>query len=147
VLHEPDGRGSSTELHETSRTGSALFAGEPRNRFSLGPAESYLFLAGGIGITPILPMVRHVANAGDEWTLHYGGRSRHHMAFTDSLRGLSPDQVRLWPSDEDGRMRLAKLIGAAAPGTHVYACGPEPMLDEIASRCADSTTRTEPRMS
>jgi ferredoxin-NADP reductase len=138
VLNEPHGRGGSSELHDTSRPGSVLFAGEPRNRFALGPADSYLFLVGGIGITPILPMVRHVANAGDEWTLHYGGRSRHHMAFADSLSDLFPDEVRLWPSDEDGRMPLAKLIDTAAPGTHVYACGPEPMLEEVAARCRDS---------
>jgi ferredoxin-NADP reductase len=140
VLKDPHSRGGSVEFHDIVRSAAELPVRGPRNNFELEPAEEYLFLAGGIGITPILPMVRHIALAGDEWALHYGGRTREHMAFANTLDDFPEDQVHYWPQDECGLMPIADIVEATPAGTHIYACGPEPMLQAIAEFCAESPT-------
>jgi ferredoxin-NADP reductase len=76
VLREPDSRGGSRFLHDCVRPGDELRVRGPRNNFALVPADMYLFIAGGIGITPILPMVRQVAGSGRRWTLLARGQAR-----------------------------------------------------------------------
>src|SRR5699024_10439632 len=80
VLHEVDGRGGSDYMHEQVNEGDLLTLRGPRNNFQLDDADEYLFIAGGIGITPILAMVREAASREKPWTLLYGGRSRASMA-------------------------------------------------------------------
>ncbi|MEU0721816.1 2Fe-2S iron-sulfur cluster-binding protein [Streptomyces lavendulocolor] len=130
VLHVEDGRGGSAEVHAL-RAGQRIAVRGPRNRFPLVLADHYLFIAGGIGITPILPMVRAVAAAGREWRLVYGGRSRATMAFADELLALGGDRVRLVPEDSDGLPDLAAALADTARGAAVYACGPEPLLTAL----------------
>jgi tetrachlorobenzoquinone reductase len=105
----------------------------PRNAFALEPAPGYLFLAGGIGITPILPMIARANRSGVPWRLVYGGRTRSHLAFTEELAELggSAGQVRIMADDVEGRPDLAGELGAVGPGELVYACGPGPMLDRV----------------
>src|SRR5690606_31865121 len=92
----------------------------PRNHFPLQPASAYRFVAGGIGITPILPMLRAV-EADVPWTLLYGGRARDTMAFTGELTTDHPrERVRLVEGTLDLREHLEEL----RPGELVYACGP-----------------------
>ncbi|UGT65067.1 PDR/VanB family oxidoreductase [Nocardia asteroides] len=116
----PDGDGGSREVHETLRSGSALRIRGPRNAFGFVEAPSYLFIAGGIGITPILPMVRA---AGGRGRLVYLGSSRNRMPFLNELPGA---EVR--PDDEFGPPDVAELLGKAEPGAAVYVCGPPGML-------------------
>lgn len=122
----PDGEGGSRELHESLWVGDRLRIRGPRNAFTLVDAPSYLFLAGGIGITPILPMVRA---AGARGRLVYAGRSRETMPFLDEL----PD-ADIRPDDEDGPPDVAAIIASAEPGAAVYVCGPPAML-AAAQRC------------
>ncbi|GHE38943.1 hypothetical protein GCM10018771_19230 [Streptomyces cellulosae] len=129
VLHQPEGRGGSAEVHALQE-GQHL-AVSLRNRFPLVLADHYLFFAGGIGITPILPMVRAVAVAGREWRLLYGGRSRATMAFADELAALAGDRVRLVPQDTDGLPDLAAALEATPPGAAVYCCGPKPLISAV----------------
>ncbi len=136
VLREPGGRGGSVEMHTLAVTAATLSVRGPRNNFALRPAPEYLFLAGGIGITPIASMVRHVAERGGRWALHYGGRTRESMAFVDRLARFGADRVSVWPQDESGLLPLADIIEGASPQAHVYACGPGPMLDAVARVCA-----------
>jgi ferredoxin-NADP reductase len=130
VLHVPDGRGGSSEVHQL-RPGQQITIRKPRNRFPLVLASHYTFIAGGIGITPILPMVRMVARAGLDWQLVYGGRSRAGMAFADELLTLGDGRVQLVPEDTHGRPDLAAVIEAAPPGAAVYCCGPEPLVTAV----------------
>ena len=88
VLNVPDGRGGSAEVHRIAAPGAAVRASAPRNAFALEQASHYLFLAGGIGVTPLLAMAREVSRRGEPWTFVYGGRSRDHMAFLDALSAL-----------------------------------------------------------
>jgi ferredoxin-NADP reductase len=130
VLRETDGRGGSAYVHDSLSTGDRLEVDGPRNHFVLVDAERYLFLAGGIGITPILPMLDRVAQTGRDWQLVYGGRTRASMAFTDDL-ARHGDRVTFRPQDEHGLLDLPTLLAAVQPGTAVYCCGPEPLLAAV----------------
>lgn len=136
VLRETAGRGGSRWVHDDLRVGDVLEIGEPRNNFALVEAEHYLFVAGGIGITPLLPMIRSVAAAGRTWRLVYGGRTRVSMAFVDELAGLPGGSVELCPQDEVGLLDLPAALADAPNGAAVYSCGPEPMLAAMESACA-----------
>jgi ferredoxin-NADP reductase len=135
VLHEPDGRGGSAYIHDKLAAGDNVTVRGPRNHFALEPAGRYRFIAGGIGITPILPMVAAAASAGADWTLTYGGRTRASMAFADELAAYR-DRVTLWPQDEFGLLDLDTQLGEPTAGTLVYCCGPGPLLDAVEQRCA-----------
>ncbi|MET9835432.1 2Fe-2S iron-sulfur cluster-binding protein [Streptomyces sp. NPDC006385] len=140
VLHVPHGRGGSAEVHNL-REGQRIAIRGPRNKFPLVLANHYLFIAGGIGITPILPMVRAVAAAGREWRLVYGGRSRATMAFADELLDLGGDRVQLVPEDTDGLPDLTAAIADTPPAAAVYSCGPEPLLAALEKTIADFPDR------
>ncbi|MEV7098677.1 PDR/VanB family oxidoreductase [Amycolatopsis sp. NPDC051045] len=130
VLREADGRGGSAHVHDRLLAGHRVRVDGPRNHFALVDAERYLFLAGGIGITPILPMLDRVARAGHEWQLVYGGRTRASMAFTADL-ARHGDRVTFRPQDEHGLLDLPRLLADLRPGTAVYCCGPEPLLAAV----------------
>ncbi|MBW0093128.1 oxidoreductase [Pseudonocardia sp. KRD-184] len=135
VLREPDGRGGSSFVHDTLRAGDTVRVDGPRNHFALEPAQRYVFVAGGIGITPILPMLDAATAAGAQWRLLYGGRTAASMAFADDLRAAHGDRVELRPQDEHG---LLDLDGLDAEGTLVYCCGPPPLLAAVEARCAQA---------
>lgn len=130
VLREPKSRGGSEYVHENVKVGDRLSLQGPRNNFALVEAPVYQFIAGGIGITPILPMIRAVEASGLQWRLTYGGRSISTMAFMDELAAYG-DRVTLWPQDEKGILPIADLVGALEPDSVVYCCGPGPLLDAI----------------
>lgn len=135
VLLEPESRGGSRYVHENLWVGSELTIRSPRNHFPFGPADEYLLIAGGIGITPLLPMVARAHAEGRPYRLVYGGRSRTSMAFLDELEAYG-DRVEVVPQDERGLLDLADIL-AVPPGTHVYCCGPEPLLAAVEDRCRD----------
>ncbi len=137
VLREPQGRGGSQHVHEALHEGAEVDVRGPRNHFELVPSPRYLFLAGGIGITPLLPMLAAAEAAGAEWELHYGGRSRRSMAFLEALEEATGTRVTLHPQDEVGLIDLDRLLGTPRPDTRVYCCGPEPLLQAVERHCAD----------
>ena len=94
-----------------------------------------MFVAGGIGITPILPMLARVEAEGASWTLVYGGRTASSMAFTGELAAYG-DRVTLHPQDSHGLLDLDALLGTPRPDTLVYCCGPEPLLRAVEERMA-----------
>lgn len=130
VLRISAGRGSG-DVHTLVRPGQILSISAPRNHFRLVDAPAYVFVAGGIGITPLLPMARHVRSGERPWHLLYLGRSRKSMAFLSAVYGLDPSQVTVRSSDLDGATDLTGLIAAAPPGAVVYCCGPESLLAEV----------------
>lgn len=134
VLRAPDGRGGSAEIHDTALVGRKMQVVGPRNHFVQEEASSYLFIAGGIGITPILPMVAAAEKAGASYRLVYGGRTLASMAFRDELP--SGDQVQLVPEDTGGRPDLAALVRQTPAEALVYACGPAGLLDALIGVCA-----------
>ncbi|ADI09579.1 iron-sulfur oxidoreductase subunit beta [Streptomyces bingchenggensis BCW-1] len=135
VHRAPDGRGGSAYVHDALTEGAAVQVRGPRNRFPLRPAARYLFIAGGIGITPLVPMTAAAEAAGADWTLLYGGRTRASMAFADQLADRYGPKVRLVPQDESGLLDLASFLAAPTPDALVYCCGPEPLLRAAEERC------------
>ncbi|WP_412517169.1 PDR/VanB family oxidoreductase [Actinomadura madurae] len=132
VLKEGPG---STFVHERVRVGDRLIVRGPRNHFRFEEAPRYLFLAGGIGITPMIPMVAAAEAAGAEWRLLYGGRRRSAMAFLDEL-SLYGDRVEICPQDQFGLLDLEGALRDWTDEALVYCCGPEPMLAAAEERCA-----------
>jgi ferredoxin-NADP reductase len=135
VLRVADGRGGSLHIHEILARGSIVRTRGPRNHFALVDSPRYIFIAGGIGVTPIRPMIAAAEVAGAEWTLRYGGRTRESMAFADELYLTYPGKVTLWPEDEHGLLDLPAVIGTSRPGTKVYCCGPERLLRAVEDIC------------
>ncbi|MEV5173920.1 PDR/VanB family oxidoreductase [Streptomyces flaveolus] len=142
VLREPDGRGGSEHVHERVREGDKVRVRGPRNHFPLRPSPRYRFVAGGIGITPVLPMLAAAEAAGAEWTLLYGGRTRRSMAFTAELERYG-HRVTVAPQDETGLLDLGPVLDDLPDGTLVYCCGPDPLLDAVEQRCPAGALRVE----
>jgi ferredoxin-NADP reductase len=118
----------SQEVHGLVK-GDAVQVRGPRNAFPFIGAPRYLFIAGGIGITPILPMVRLAAARGADWHFVYCGRSRDSMPFLDEVGALDSERVRVRPDSEYGvPVSGAELLTKALPDSHVYCCGPAPMI-------------------
>ncbi len=130
VLALTDGRGGSARILETAYPGSLIRVRGPRNHFPLEDAPSYAFIAGGIGITPILAMARATATAGKPWQAAYLGRDRQRLVFAEELQALGAD-VTIWADEKSGRFDLAGYVDGLAAGTHLYACGPGPLLDAL----------------
>ncbi|MDA3648140.1 PDR/VanB family oxidoreductase [Saccharopolyspora indica] len=143
VRHDRLSRGGSEYVHLFLRTGRALEVSLPRNNFPLAPAPEYLFIAGGIGITPIVPMLAAAVGAGASVTLVYAGRSVAAMPFAEELRAVHGDRVRLFATEEHGRPDFAELAAELSPRTLVYCCGPESMLDAAEAAFAEQRLRIE----
>ncbi|MDZ8274621.1 PDR/VanB family oxidoreductase [Microbacterium aquimaris] len=133
VLREDTGRGGSAHVHETAEVGRRMRVRGPRNHFPFRtePGQTYRFVAGGIGITPIHAMVGAAAAAGVDWHLDYAGRSRRTMAFVDALTAAHPDRVTVHAADEGARMDVAALAGSVDQDTRIYACGPSGLLEAL----------------
>ncbi|MET7568890.1 PDR/VanB family oxidoreductase [Streptomyces sp. NPDC005492] len=124
-----DGRGGSREVHEQVRVGAELEVRGPRNRFPLVEAPAYVFVAGGIGITPVLPMLRALPEGAD-WRLLYAGRSRESMPFLAEIEELGADRVTVVTGPPDLEGQLADV----PEGAVVYCCGPEGLMSAMAER-------------
>jgi ferredoxin-NADP reductase len=134
ILRAPDSRGGSKAVHADLHDGAVVRVRGPRNHFPLVASPHYLFIAGGIGITPMLPMIAEAEAAGADWRLVYGGRKLTSMAFVDDLAAYG-DKVTLVPEDERGMLDLDAELGVPREGTLVYACGPTGLLDAVELRC------------
>jgi ferredoxin-NADP reductase len=132
VRRIPRGGGGSVEVHELD-VGDTVGVSDPRNAFmmpvlgSSSRAEKVQFIAGGIGITPILPMVRLAERLDVPWSLWFIGRNRDALPFLEELTAWG-DKVRVRTSDEHGRTDTAELVDGVDEKTAVYLCGPPPML-------------------
>ncbi len=138
VLREQAGRGGSQYVHDTLAEGQRVHVRGPRNHFPLVDAKRYLFIAGGIGITPILPMIAEVAAWGRDWQLVYGGRTRSSMALRGELERRYPGHVEIRPQDERGLLDLPTLLAGPAEDaddTAIYCCGPEALLTAVEQHC------------
>lgn len=136
VRRIPDGGGGSVEIHDGLPEGATVHTHGPRNAFPLtvpghgSPARRFRFIAGGIGITPILPMLDLARRRGIDWSMIYTGRSRDSLPFLDEV-GAFGTAVEVRTDDDRGLPRADDLLGDCPDGTAVYACGPAPMLTAV----------------
>lgn len=136
VLREPTSRGGSSYIVDRLKPGDNVPISLPRNHFALVPSRRYVFVAGGIGITPMIPMIDAAEASGSDWTLLYGGRTRGSMAFADELAAAWGPQVSVRPEDEHGLLDVTSLLSSPAPDTAIYCCGPGPLLNAVEAACA-----------
>jgi ferredoxin-NADP reductase len=136
VLREEAGRGGSAWIHDHVHVGDRLKIRGPRNHFRLDASvRKLIFIAGGIGITPVSTMARRAKALGMDYELHYSGRSRQSMALLGELTELHGERLHVYVADEGRRNDLAALLARPEPGTKVYACGPERMLQALEQCC------------
>jgi ferredoxin-NADP reductase len=131
VLREETGRGASRYLHERVRVGDLVEVSLPRNRFPLDPAaERHLLIAGGIGIAPIMSMISELRRRHAEFEVHYCTRSPERTAFHSELAPLAEGRLYFHHDDGDPArgLDIAALLRDPRPGTHLYHCGPAPMM-------------------
>lgn len=126
-----DSRGGSAFVHEVLRAGADISASAPVNNFALVDAQRYLFVAGGIGITPLMAMTRWCEAHGKPWSLVYAARSRVRMGFYEELQAHGT-KVRFHCDDEaGGPLVVAPMLAGVQAGTHVYCCGPAPLMQAV----------------
>ncbi len=134
ILLEPESRGGSRWIHDHAHEGERLTVRGPRNHFPLLDSPKYLFVGGGIGITPLLPMIEQVHASGADWQLYYGGRVRGSMAFLDELEPYG-GRVTIQPQDQLGVLDLARILDRPDDDTLVYCCGPTGLIDAVEKQC------------
>jgi ferredoxin-NADP reductase len=125
------GGGGSAEIHDEIVPGTVLRAFGPRNGFPFAAEPAVLFIAGGIGITPILPMAREAAARNLDWRLVYAGRGLASMPLKDEVAALGPARTEILADEASGVPDCADLIARAPEGAAVYCCGPPAMLAGI----------------
>ncbi|MGW2387041.1 PDR/VanB family oxidoreductase [Streptomyces sp. NPDC001658] len=136
-----NGQGGSAEVHDALTDSMRVAVTGPRNAFPFAAEASILFIAGGIGITPILPMAREAARRGLDWRLVHTGRSRASMPFAAELAELAaaaPGRVSIRPDDEFSAPETADLLNLSPAEGAVYCCGPAPMIDGVRRAFGDS---------
>lgn len=138
VKRDPASRGGSRFMHDELRVGTLLRTGLPRNNFPLAESAAHsVLIAGGIGITPIRSMVDRLQRLGRSWELHYSVRSRAEAVFLDELRA-GHSRVRLHVDEEvpGMLMDIAEIVREAPQASHLYCCGPAPMLKAFEAAAA-----------
>jgi cytochrome P450/ferredoxin-NADP reductase len=132
VLHDPQGRGGSSFIHAHVEPGMLIGIRGPKNHFRLDEsAASYLLIAGGIGITPIIAMADRLKSLGRNYEIHYAARSPAKMAFLGRLQRDHGDRLHLYSSQDGQRLDLQTCLRQVGPAGQVYACGPERLLNNL----------------
>lgn len=132
VRHEPAGRGGSAWVHTTLRPGHEVTVRGVKNHFALEPEAPVVLIAGGVGITPLLPMAGALAGSDRAWHLHYVGRDAVHMPFLDRVRGFGP-HATVHETAASGRPDIDVLLADISGETLVYVCGPESLITGVRS--------------
>lgn len=131
-----DSRGGSAALHELATVGTTLRVGEPRNHFPLTRALNYVLVAGGIGVTPMIPLAAQVSRSDRPWRMLCLARTSDAMPYLPELRSAHGDAVSFHGSAE-GRVDLAAELADLPRGTAVYVCGPGALAEDVAAAVAD----------
>jgi ferredoxin-NADP reductase len=133
VLHDPASRGGSAWIHRSVKPGKRLRVRGPRNHFHMEetPSGPLLFVAGGIGITPIMAMAQRAQSLGLDYEIHFSCRSRSSLPFLDELQQCHGAKLRTYISEDGNRNDFVALLATADETTHIYACGPTRMLDAL----------------
>ena len=135
VKREADGRGGSRFVHEELRAGDNIAVSAPRNNFKLNErAPLSVLIAGGIGITPLVSMALQLEELGVPWQMHYAARSRESAAFTSQL-ATHGEKVRYHFSSDpaSGRLDIESIVRKIPDDAHIYGCGPEGLLAQLAA--------------
>ena len=133
VQHDAASRGGSAWIHRWACVGATLRVRGPRNHFALDEErpQRLILIGGGIGITPVMAMAQRARAIGRDYVLHYSAASRARAAYVTELQALHGDRLKLHVSDEGGRCDFAAQLSTPQAGAHIYACGPQRLLDAL----------------
>lgn len=132
VRRDDGGRGGSLYMHSHVRPGLQMVIGHPVNLFPLDlRGRKHLMIAGGIGVTPFLAQMAQLSASGERFELHFAARTRALMAYADDLQARYGDRAHLYFDDEGQAIDLDRLLSGQPFGTHLYVCGPKPMLSWV----------------
>jgi ferredoxin-NADP reductase len=133
VLREPNSRGGSSYIHDRLKAGDILLMSEPKSSLALSQdATRHIFIAGGIGVTPFLPMLRQLKRDGAGFHFHYLAKDRESSCFLGELQQLADDRLTIYWSSTGERFETSRLtdIGRGSL-TQVYCCGPKRLMDAV----------------
>ncbi len=137
VLREAEGRGGSRQLCDNYQQGDQIRVGAPRNLFPLEPAEELLFVAGGIGITPIYSMIKQSVKENNSFKFYYLTRQQSRAAYVAELDKLCGKDMYVHADAEaDQRFDLDAMLASPNAGKHLYVCGPEGLIRAIEEKAA-----------
>jgi ferredoxin-NADP reductase len=140
VLNTHGKGGGSSWIHENVKIGAVITVSGPRNHFPLVPSKHYLFIAGGIGVTPIRAMIESMP-ARRDWHLLYLGKNRQGMAFAEELETQFGERITVHESERSGRLDLAALLEST--NADVFCCGPESLMAEVEARIPKGRAHVE----
>lgn len=129
--------GGSRYVHDALELGQTLTVGLPRNHFPLVDSSTpVVFIAGGIGVTPIRAMIYACISRGRPWQLIYAARSRANAVFADELASIS-ENVRFHFDDEQNQklLDLEALLADIPATSHIYCCGPPTLMTRVRDSC------------
>ncbi|NWC93815.1 MULTISPECIES: PDR/VanB family oxidoreductase [unclassified Pseudomonas] len=136
VRRVDSGRGGSTSLHDTVTEGDLIQVTPPVNLFALiKQARLHLFIAGGVGITPVISQLEELQLSKVPFELHYAVRGEEHAQLGKELQATYGEQVHLYRKGIEPRMDIGQVLADRPLGSHVYVCGPDSMID-ASLRCA-----------
>lgn len=131
IRRDDEGRGGSLFMHREVKPGMPMRISHPANLFPLDlRAPKHLFLAGGIGITPFIAQSTQLDRMGSHFELHYGVRNASVGAYITELGARLGHRLHTYFSDDEQFIDLQNLLSAQPAGTHLYVCGPGPMIDK-----------------
>lgn len=128
-------RGGSAHLHQHLQLGDTLEVGTPRNLFAMVDGnDPVMLIAGGIGVTPLLAMARERQVRGKGWRMVLAARSRNHAAYLDELQSMDGTLLTHFDDEHGGQpLDIPGVLKGLDPTTHVYCCGPQPLMDTVRS--------------
>ncbi|MCK8784538.1 PDR/VanB family oxidoreductase [Roseomonas sp. NAR14] len=144
-VREVEGGRVSRIIHRELRPGMLLKVGTPRNNFPLIASPHYLFVAGGIGVTPLLPMMREATRNGARWSLLFCTKRVEDAPFLDEALALG-GEVSLHSSEAGTRLDVEARLADAPADTVLYCCGPEKLMTAVEQATAhwpEGTVRFE----
>ena len=137
IRRDDEGRGGSLFMHNKVTKGMSMKIGYPANLFALDKrAPKHLMFAGGIGITPFLAQIHQLIKTNGNFELHYSARNEELGAYTEELKQLLGHRLHVYYDDQDQRIDFDALLSSQPTGTHVYVCGPAPMIEHVIQRSA-----------
>lgn len=146
VLLDEVGDGGSRFMHDSVHAGDHIDCTVPVCDFALDANVSdSILIAGGIGITPILSMVRKLAESKESFAVHYGAKTNAHMALRDELIAQADGRCAVYLDGGDSArgLSLASILRSPKPGTRVYVCGPSGLIDATIAVAAEKGWKSD----
>ncbi|MDI1344573.1 MAG: PDR/VanB family oxidoreductase, partial [Pseudolabrys sp.] len=135
IKREANGRGGSLDLIDNVKAGDTLMVAPPVNDFGLPPrGQDFLFIAGGIGVTPMMAMIHELRAAGKRFRLFYFNRTPEMTAFRERLSAAELKDSVIIHYDQGDPARsydLKPVLKERQNREHLYCCGPRPLMEAV----------------